>query len=89
MSEHTIDSVYAWALENMEGADGLEFGLFSCIADAIEMYRNGKDVGACDECVKCYYRRQNLLALSDELYGFAGRIREEYGVRPRGKGGRK
>lgn len=84
MSEHTIDSVYAWALENMEGAEGLDFELFSCIVDAIGLYRDGRGCGACDQCYDCYRRRLDMLAAADDLYSIAGRIREAYGVRPRG-----
>ena len=101
MSGYSIDGVFSWALNNTEGAGGLEFELFSCIADAIQLYREGRRCGACDECFECYRRRQSMLSVSDRLYGMsdglsgdaacevascANDIRKAFGVMPRGNG---
>lgn len=101
MSGYSIDGVLSWALNNMEGAGGLEFELFSCIADAIQLYKEGRGCGACEECYECYRRRQSMLSVSDRLYDMsddlsgdaackaascADDIRKAFGVRPRGSG---
>lgn len=101
MSGYSIDGVLSWALNNMEGAGGLEFELFSCIADAIQLYKEGRGCGACEECYECYRSRQSMLSVSDRLYDMsddlsgdaackvascADDIRKAFGVRPRGNG---
>lgn len=99
MSGYSVNGVLVWALNNMEGAEGIDFDLFSCIADAIQLYKEGRGCGACDECFECYRRRQSMLSVSDRLYDMgcdlsgdaacevvscADDIRKAFGVRPRG-----
>lgn len=85
MSEYTVDGVLEWALNRLEDADGAEFGMYSCIADAIQLYRRGLSPFACDDLGGCVLRRQQMLNAADGLYILASQMREAYGVTRRGR----
>ena len=84
MSGYDIEGVRRWALAKAERSEGAEFEMYSCIADAIALYMDGRGCFACDEHRECMERRSALLAVADMARRLSDGIRIAYGLRPIG-----